>query len=663
MARTGRTPRAMKSREGNWVNPGVVGRATGTTVPPLGPRDEYGMEPISGLFSSPAKSPPKRNGVQPNPTIDGDEDETMNIGSSTIPEPTEVMKARNGKSVLPPPRSRSPIKTNLGSAARRSLGPLSSPSRHAEPPQDTPTHRAMSHPPNRKLDFSMNESYSSTRTSASKSKLPAKASKLKPTPISGKRKRDPFDLEPEAEEELLGGDTRLSNGTAPAENAYDEDLNYGGVDESLNLANGGGPSQLADTQAAQAQDIISPSVEKDTTTTLTKVKGKRGKTVASKLAQAETIKATPGSGRRGRPAKKPKTSVPAEEPVEEPFEEAIEGPSEGPIEGPVEEPVEEPIEESIEEPVQEDPEPRKRRGRAPKAAMEPPKSKPGRAKGALSLKDPNMKLKPTRPRRASSISTRGSMSPSKARFVKRSETPGDELQFKTRAGRPSMKPLAYWRGESAVLGGGRVEEGQLILPTIKNVIRCDELPEPRRRRTPGQPRRRRPTRPAELDDIPEDEEDEAEYWETEAGVMQASVMLWDPETGRGDDENKEMADVAYAADAIEMRDISGADFRFAKTLTLPFFGSGMVDLPPGGTKRIKNSRKMQMVFFVFYGRVTVELGTPTTHFSIGRGGMWQVPRGNFYAITNSSQKPARIFFAQGCEVAPDSAAFDESGAT
>lgn len=231
-----------------------------------------------------------------------------------------------------------------------------------------------------------------------------------------------------------------------------------------------------------------------------------------------------------------------------------------------------------------------------------------------------------------------------------------------------------------------------------------------------------------------------------------------------------------------MRDISGADFRFAKTLTLPFFGSGMVELPPGGTKRVKNSRKMQMVFFVFYGRVTVDLGTPAQRFSIGRGGMWQVPRGkpyfhavfrveslcaislcnlacfpevkrlsglistgprsgpsepkvagtptlyghncprtklwrivlaksclnstyqntprstfaalainigpvslfaqpdqasltdffschankkstgNFYSITNTSTKPARIFFAQGCEVASDSAGFDESGA-
>ena len=79
-----------------------------------------------------------------------------------------------------------------------------------------------------------------------------------------------------------------------------------------------------------------------------------------------------------------------------------------------------------------------------------------------------------------------------------------------------------------------------------------------------------------------------------------------------------------------MRDISGADFKFAKTLTLDFFGSGMVDLPPGGAKRVKNSRKMQMVFFVFYGRVEVSMGTPLKTFSIGKGGQWQVPRGKLF---------------------------------
>lgn len=82
MARTGRTPRAIKQREGNYVNPGVIGRATGLTVAPLGPRDEHGMEPVSGLFSSPEKSPPKRNGVLQPSAIDEEEDETMNIGSS-----------------------------------------------------------------------------------------------------------------------------------------------------------------------------------------------------------------------------------------------------------------------------------------------------------------------------------------------------------------------------------------------------------------------------------------------------------------------------------------------------------------------------------------------------------------------------------------------------
>ena len=119
---------------------------------------------------------------------------------------------------------------------------------------------------------------------------------------------------------------------------------------------------------------------------------------------------------------------------------------------------------------------------------------------------------------------------------------------------------------------------------------------------------------------------------------------------------------------------------------MPFFGAGMVDLTPGGTKRAKNSRKMHMVFFVFCGRVTVELGNdmdcPKQTFGISRGGVWQVPRGkfllhatalilrvmshcpctppytfvadgqflgNWYAIYNySSNTPARIFFSQGC---------------
>ncbi|KAL8844044.1 MAG: hypothetical protein Q9176_001450 [Flavoplaca citrina] len=620
-ARTGRTPRTMRQREGNYEAPGVKGRATGITLAPR-PIREDGMEETAGLFSSPEKSPPKPNGVSHDSTvIEQDEDETMNIGSSTIPEPTEVIKARNGKPILPPPKSRSPIKTSLGSAARRSLGPHSSPSRGVE--QDTPTHRAMSNPPNRLLDFSR-ISETSAKGSVSKTKLSVtKGSKSKPSPMAGKRKRDLFDLPLDQDEEPVGGKTSLMNGTS-LEDTYDDNQNMpdDNFDDSLQLPNGGDVSQTLDDQLPQISNTISPSIEKDTTAP-TKMKGKRGRPAASALTQAETV--NPKSpNRRGRPPKKPRLEVPEVD-------------------------------------VEEAAEPSGKPSQAQAAAMQPPKPKGGRGRPALALGDPNTKLQPRR--RASRSASKGPMSPSKTRFITRSETPGDELSFRTtRAGRNVVKPLAFWRGESAVFGGGRLEEGNLVLPSIKEVIRTEEVPEPRRKKTPGQPRRRRkPARQPEDDDLPVEEDEDEEYWETEAGVMRASVMLWDPTTGRGDEEHVEEADVAYAAEAIEMRDINGADFRFAKTLTLPFFGSGMVDLPSGGTKRVKNSRKMQMVFFVFYGRVTVDLGTPAQRFSIGRGGMWQVPRGNFYAISNTSTKPARIFFAQGCEVAEFSA-FDESGA-
>ena len=80
---TGRTPKAKKP--GDFSAVGKKGRATGIEVPSLGPRDMNDMEPLQGLFSSPEKSPQKRNGVQHDSTIVEDEtdEESMDIGSST----------------------------------------------------------------------------------------------------------------------------------------------------------------------------------------------------------------------------------------------------------------------------------------------------------------------------------------------------------------------------------------------------------------------------------------------------------------------------------------------------------------------------------------------------------------------------------------------------
>ena len=57
-------------------------RKTGITLQDTGVRDEHGLEPIDGIFSSPQKSPEKRNGVGHNTTADEEED--MDIGDSEL---------------------------------------------------------------------------------------------------------------------------------------------------------------------------------------------------------------------------------------------------------------------------------------------------------------------------------------------------------------------------------------------------------------------------------------------------------------------------------------------------------------------------------------------------------------------------------------------------
>ena len=73
--------------------------------------------------------------------------------------------------------------------------------------------------------------------------------------------------------------------------------------------------------------------------------------------------------------------------------------------------------------------------------------------------------------------------------------------------------------------------------------------------------------------------------------------------------------------------MAGGSFRYAKLVTEPFFGAGVVELPPGGEKRTKNCRRMAMVFFVHEGKVTVDVAG--MQFGVAKGGMWQVPRGEF----------------------------------
>lgn len=92
-------------------------------------------------------------------------------------------------------------------------------------------------------------------------------------------------------------------------------------------------------------------------------------------------------------------------------------------------------------------------------------------------------------------------------------------------------------------------------------------------------------------------------------------------------------DVAYSQDSVPFRDVPGAEFRFGKLVTFPFFGAGVVEIPPGGYKHEKNARAMHLCFFVHKGKVDVSVAE--TRFSVGPGGAFQVPRGTFPALSAS----------------------------
>jgi centromere protein C len=250
----------------------------------------------------------------------------------------------------------------------------------------------------------------------------------------------------------------------------------------------------------------------------------------------------------------------------------------------------------------------------------------------------------------------------------------DDTMTQTRSGRHSYRPVQYWRGEQVV----REDEEQadmfakdrFVLPSIKEIVRVPEEEVRSKSTTSKSKGRPKPKKPVV--------EEEYEEWEVNPGTVEGEVVIWETEHEEhppADDEPVQVTDerIAISSKAVQTSEIRDATFRFAKTLTMPFMGAGVVDLPPGGEKRPKNSRKMHMVFFVHTGKVMVTINE--AQFRISAGGMWFVPRGklfplfnllrdgckssnfwtstgNYYSITNDYDNPSRVFFCQACEISP-----------
>lgn len=605
----------------------------------------------------------------------------------SIPDITDARRAShllrsNGRTKLPPPLARSPMKTALGSSPRRqsSLAP-----RMLAPVSSSPLDHASSADPtvNRRLDFDQEPSLQETPLVNG-----IGSSGLRRT----KRRSDIYDLSPSPvpaqqtimEESIV--EELLATESSAIVNAGQEESYVGSVgDDSGEAMEGVDQSTVNEESEVAPEPVKQPAKRgrkrKSDAIDSSQVQEEQAPARASKRlsdasAVAKVNKAGPAPPKpaRGRPKK-------VAQPVEE------EEPSTTASDGTAEHSDQEAAEEEEQEPT---PPPAKPRGRPPakgkaqakaKAAKEDAKEAPTKEKEKPAFKkpkalaDPEAKSKskkePARKKLTADeqqaaaeaagtiVDVYGrplSRSPSKSaedaqttrstmsRFSRgRSlmsvfrRTAADDAP-RSRHGRPILKPINFWNSDKIV----RERDG-----TIGAVDRWID-PEPpakpvkRGRKAAAKPKRAPSNEPVE----------ELEEWEENApGCLDGVVAGWP-------DPNEEVdlsmfyslylstlfyilsfflsfmfcchfanthAVVAWSEIGMEPRDVPGANFKYSKITQEDFLGCGIVELPPGGVKRPKNSRRMHMVFFVASG--TVEVTVHQSEFVIHRGGVFQVPRG------------------------------------
>jgi centromere protein C len=241
----------------------------------------------------------------------------------------------------------------------------------------------------------------------------------------------------------------------------------------------------------------------------------------------------------------------------------------------------------------------------------------------------------------------------------------DSHNHASRYGRNLIKPLKYWQNESRIYRNGNIE----------GIVRAEEAELVKTRARKPHKRGGKPKQRLEvIEEVSDTESIAPDEWEGERGVLSFDLANYDPATGLGDIDDAirqgmfpigkmkggtsvhapipfsnadqfsslPLTDIAFSESAISPRDVPGSDFRYAKILTLPFFGAGLVEVPPGGFKRAKNSRRMQLTFFVHEGKVAVDMsageGCEVNSFAISKGGVWVVPRGEFYRFLFSSMR-------------------------
>ncbi|KAK3303963.1 kinetochore CENP-C fungal-like protein [Chaetomium strumarium] len=681
---------------------GVVGRKTGVTVPDSGVRDEHGMEPIENLFSSPGKSDQEE---QQNGASDEEEEsggEAMDITTTSGIGPAALLNGHVNRLPVPVSRVRSPAKSLLKSPAQRNrllARNSSSPARGAivrDERAKSSSQLTGERGAERRIDF---RSVASGGPHSLSQPLPGRRLAADGRRLVNGNRLQPLQQDEDEEEGLQSG-------------GEDDEVNDF-VEESMALLNDGDdydPQQPDPEPARNEDEEEKVSMIEDRDSSPAAAGKKRGRPPKQKeTAPANPAKPPkkptrpepeeeeeeedadeqeeeeeeptprpqkPGSGRRGRPAKASKAPAPAPAPPP-----ARGGKRRRSLD-----------EEGVVAAREPSPEPQPKRQRASTASNT---AKPAQKRSAAAEKkvaEPVPAAKPGRGRERKSsidpgdvsqvaIARRPPLPKSRGLLINRREVPGDasNSMFRTRSGRTSLKPLAFWRNERVEFEKdeaedtfrGRTHRGRFVLPSIKEVVRVDE-PEPemrpKSRRASGVGKRggggaRRGRRRG--GHVFEEDEDDgpAELWELDPGTVTGEVVVWQPEYEFNPPAPNDLVSVmdkqlAISSAAIKTTEIVGGEFRYAKVFSEGFIGAGVVDLPPGSIKRLKNSRKVFMIFFVHVGRVLVTV--QETSFRISKGGIFIVPRYNEYTIENDYEYPARIFFSQGQEMTAKPVAEEEA---
>ena len=440
---------------------------------------------------------------------------------------------------MPPPRSRSPIKTSLGSSPRRSTGHRKSSARlsngsqhHFDPPNSTPVVNVVDADGQGPQALHVEDANSPSRA------VVARKRGRKPKNRAEQPLKRPFQqIESEVHDSVL--------------EQIDED------DQ---------PSMLEPPDSSQALALEEASIEEPTADLddLAPVQTSTTEAVGEDATQAQAVP-VPEKGKRGRPKKQPqpdpkpdasaatKSSTRpnskttrsersnAVDVFREPEDEVEEGPAK-PSKRP-----------KVDRAPKKKPPPAARhpnatikskagrsaaaatRGRKGKASTPPQPLDDGGHEVPEDISAVSGSAMPTSPPAPSpEVPTRRTSRPKpRSLTLLRSETPQDAAQY-TRSGRTSVKPCAFWRNERVVYGEAKADGQRLSLPGVKEVIRTEEVvEEPASTTTRKKARRKEPVEGVLKDDGHQSK------WERESGNLVANVMAWDPYEGKASGEELE----------------------------------------------------------------------------------------------------------------------------